>query len=87
MTRLILPCQCDCRNVGDCDGQNRHRVAPATYSYNRCYNAVSAAGYAGYNPCNDPTAAFVGGTCAGSDPDPRIRAELIREFGRYGHGR
>jgi hypothetical protein len=25
---------------------------------------------------------YVGGTLAGADPDPRIRAALIREFGR-----
>jgi hypothetical protein len=25
---------------------------------------------------------YVGGTVAGADPDPRIRAALIREFGR-----
>jgi hypothetical protein len=71
-----------------------HRGVPATYPpvtylYNRCDpNAVFAAGYAGYNPCNDPNAVFVAGTYAGSDPDPNIRAALIREFGRRGgHGR
>jgi hypothetical protein len=68
----------------------RHRgahamYAAATYLYNRCDpNAVLAAGYAGYNPCNDPNAVFVAGTYAGSDPDPNIRAALIREFGRRG---
>ncbi|MBO0755463.1 MAG: hypothetical protein J2P54_06350, partial [Bradyrhizobiaceae bacterium] len=62
--------------------RSRHRAAPQTYSYNRC-NAVSAAGpYVGYSPCNDPNAVFVGGTYAGSDPDPNIQAALIREFGR-----
>ena len=30
----------------------------------------------------DPNAVFVGGTYAGSDPDPNIRAALAREFGR-----
>jgi hypothetical protein len=35
-----------------------------------------------YRPVNDPNAVFVGGTYAGSDPDPNIRAALIREFGR-----
>jgi hypothetical protein len=46
-------------------------------------NAASAAGpYVGYSPCNDPNAVFVGGTYAGSDPDPNIRAALAREFGR-----
>jgi hypothetical protein len=30
-----------------------------------------------------PNAVFVGGTYAGSDPDPNIRAALRREFGRF----
>ena len=32
----------------------------------------------------DPYAVYVGGTYAGRDPDPNIRAQLIREFGRRG---
>ena len=35
-----------------------------------------------YQPVNDSNAVFVGGTYAGSDPDPNVRAALIREFGR-----
>jgi hypothetical protein len=35
-----------------------------------------------YNPARDPNAVYSGGTYAGSDPDPNIRAALIREFGR-----
>ena len=35
-----------------------------------------------YNPAKDPNAVYYGGTYAGSDPDPNIRAALIREFGR-----
>jgi hypothetical protein len=35
-----------------------------------------------YYSHNDPNAVFVGGTYAGSDPDPNIRAALAREFGR-----
>jgi hypothetical protein len=59
--------------------RSRHRDAPA--EHNRC--SASAAGpYVGYNPCNDPNAVYVGGTYAGSDPDPNIQAALIREFGR-----
>jgi hypothetical protein len=59
-------------------GRTRHYGAPPP----GC-NAASAAGpYVGYNPCNDPNAVFVGGTYAGSDPDPNIRAALAREFGR-----
>jgi hypothetical protein len=65
-----------------------HRSVPATY-LNYCFdpNAAVAAGYVGYNPCNDPNAVFVGSTYAGSDPDPNIRGALIREFGRQGRGR
>jgi hypothetical protein len=37
-----------------------------------------------YNPAGDPNAVYVGGTYAGSDPDPNIRGALIREFGRRG---
>ena len=59
--------------------RSRHYGAPATH--NQC--SASAAGpYVGYNPCSDPNAAFYGGTYVGSDPDPNIRAALIREFGR-----
>jgi hypothetical protein len=73
--------------------RSRHRGlpltnAPVTYPYNQCSDpaAVLAQGYAGYNPCNDPNAVFVAGTYAGSDPDPNVRAALIREFGRFGRG-
>jgi hypothetical protein len=65
--------------------RSHHRRAPVTHLYNRCDpNAVLAAGYAGYNLCNEPNAVFVAGTYAGADPDPNIRAALIREFGRRG---
>jgi hypothetical protein len=67
--------------------QSRYRGAPAPLHVGCDPTAASAAGYAGYNPCNDPNAAFVGGSYAGSDPDPRIRAALIREFGKSGGGR
>ena len=35
-----------------------------------------------YHTPNDLNAVFVGGSYAGSDPDPNIRAALVREFGR-----
>jgi hypothetical protein len=35
----------------------------------------------GYRTPSDPNAVFVGGSYAGSDPDPNIRAALTREFG------
>jgi hypothetical protein len=47
--------------------QRRHHVAPTTDWYRAAI---------------DPNAVFVGGTYAGTDPDPSIRAALIREFGR-----
>jgi hypothetical protein len=67
--------------------QSRHRGAPASLYMGCDPSALSAAGYVGYNPCNDPNAAFVDGNYAGSDPDPNIRAALIREFGKSGGGR
>jgi hypothetical protein len=54
--------------------RSRQHAAPEPYQ----------AGSYFYNPINDPNAVFVGGTYAGSDPDPRIRAALAREFGRRG---
>ena len=33
-------------------------------------------------PPSDPYAVWVAGTYVGRDPDPRVRAEMIREFGR-----
>jgi hypothetical protein len=35
-----------------------------------------------YHAPNSPNAVFVGGAYAGSDPDPNVRAALVREFGR-----
>jgi hypothetical protein len=35
-----------------------------------------------YRTPQDPNAVFVGGTYAGSDPDPNIRAAIAREFSR-----
>jgi hypothetical protein len=58
--------------------RSRHYGAPPP----GCNAAEAAGPYVGYNPCNDPNAVFVGGTYAGSDPDPNIRAALAREFGR-----
>jgi hypothetical protein len=60
--------------------RSRHYGAPpsATYFGNPSYSP--SAGF--YNPANDPDAVSVGGTYAGSDPDPNIRAALRREFGR-----
>ena len=35
-----------------------------------------------YDAPNHTQAVFVGGTYAGADPDPNIRAALAREFGK-----
>ena len=35
----------------------------------------------------DPYTVYVAGTYAGRDPDPNIRAQLIREFGKRGGGK
>jgi hypothetical protein len=60
--------------------RSRHYGAhpSATYFGNPYYDPN--AGF--YNPVYDPDAVSVGGTYAGSDPDPNIRAALRREFGR-----
>jgi len=89
MTRLILSLvlasAIPVTSVAAMARSHRRGAPVASYLYHRCDpNAALAAGYAGYNPCNDPNAVFVGGTYAGSDPDPNIRAALIREFGRRG---
>jgi hypothetical protein len=34
-------------------------------------------------PPSDPYAVWVAGTYVGRDPDPRVRTEMIREFGRF----
>jgi hypothetical protein len=52
--------------------RSRHRGAAPTH------------GHVTYNRCFDPNAVFVGDIYADSDPDPNIRAALIREFGRRG---
>jgi uncharacterized membrane protein len=60
--------------------RSRHYGGPpsATYLGNPSYGPN--VGF--YNPAGDPDAVYSGGTYAGSDPDPNIRAALIREFGR-----
>jgi hypothetical protein len=52
--------------------RSRHQNSPEMYSRETNF----------YRPVGDPNAVFVGGTYAGSDPDPNIRGALIREFGR-----
>jgi hypothetical protein len=88
MTRLIVSLVLAIAVTPTCAlARSHHRGAPTTYLSNGCFDSnAAAAGYVGYNPCNDPNAVFVGGTYAGSDPDPNIRAALIREFGRFGRG-
>ena len=87
MTRLILSLVLAIAVTSTCAmAQSHQRGAHVTYLRNGCFDP-NAAGYLGYNPCNDPNAVFVGGTYVGSDPDPNIRAALIREFGRFGRGR
>ena len=58
--------------------RSRHYGAPPFERYLR--NPTHNPNF--YNPANDPNAVYVGGTYAGSDPDPNIRAALAREFGR-----
>jgi hypothetical protein len=62
--------------------RSRHYSTPPSERYFHGPTNDPNAGF--YNPANDPNAVYVGGTYAGSDPDPNIRAALIREFGRRG---
>jgi hypothetical protein len=52
--------------------RTRHQDPPQTYPRETDF----------HGPVGDPNAVYVGGTYAGSDPDPNIRGALIREFGR-----
>jgi hypothetical protein len=60
--------------------RSRHYGAPPSDTYFGSPSNVPNASL--YNPAKDPNAVYYGGTYAGSDPDPNIRAALIREFGR-----
>jgi hypothetical protein len=53
--------------------------APPSDTYFGSSRNVPAASL--YNPAKDPNGVYYGGTYAGLDPDPNIRAALIREFG------
>ncbi|MBO0756600.1 MAG: hypothetical protein J2P54_12105, partial [Bradyrhizobiaceae bacterium] len=52
--------------------RSRHYGAPPSQTYFRNPTNDPNAGF--YNPAHDPNAVYVGGTYAGSDPDPNIRA-------------
>jgi hypothetical protein len=60
--------------------RGRHYGAPPSDTYFGNPSKDPNAGF--YNPANDPDSVYVGGTYAGADPDPNIRAALRREFGR-----
>jgi hypothetical protein len=60
--------------------RSRHYGAPRPDTYFGYLGNDPNASF--YNPAKDPNAVYSGGTYAGSDPDPNIRAALIREFGR-----
>ena len=60
--------------------RSRHYGAPPSDTY--FHNPTNDPNAGFYNPVYDPNAVYVGGTYAGSDPDPNIRAALAREFGR-----
>jgi hypothetical protein len=76
---LVAACQRDRRHGHDSDGRSRHDGAPSSGTY---FHGPTNDPNAFYNPAKDPNAVYYGGTYAGSDPDPNIRAALIREFGR-----
>jgi hypothetical protein len=58
--------------------RSRYHSPPATHLAAAHLSAPQS-----YRPRDDPNAVFVGGTYAGSDPDPNIRAALIRGFGPH----
>jgi hypothetical protein len=60
--------------------RSRHYGAPPSETYSGNPNDNTEAGFS--NLITDPNAVYVGGTYAGSDPDPNIRAALSREFAR-----
>jgi hypothetical protein len=60
--------------------RSRHYSALRSDTYFWYPSNDPSAGF--YNPAKDPNAVYSGGTYAGSDPDPNIRAALIRELGR-----
>jgi hypothetical protein len=68
MLLLALACLCAAMATSAA-AKVRHRPIPpdATQSY--------------HTP-TEPSVVFVGGTYAGSDPDPNIRSALAREFGK-----
>jgi hypothetical protein len=77
---LVGACRRDRRHGDDCDGTKPSlRRAFTPYIF---WGNLSNAPNSLYNPARDPNAVYYGGTYAGSDPDPNIRAALIREFGR-----
>jgi hypothetical protein len=67
---LLLGFACLCAaTVTAADAKVRHRPAPPEPTH-------------WFHTSADPGAVFVGGTYAGSDPDPNIRGALAREFGK-----
>ena len=68
MLLLVLACL-GAATVTPAAAKVRHRPVPPDATY--WYHTPTASG-----------AVFVGGTYAGSDPDPNIRGALAREFGK-----
>jgi hypothetical protein len=60
----------------------KHRHHPRHYiPYGEVYGGAPAPCYP-YPACTSPYAVFSAGTYVGSDPDPRIRAQLLSDFNR-----
>jgi hypothetical protein len=79
---LTLACASAVASTSAMAGSPHHHSIAGRVLSNPYKPCPSAGPYVGYNPCNDPNAAFMVGTYVGSDPDPNIRAALRREFGR-----
>jgi hypothetical protein len=72
---LVAACQRDRRNGDHSDGAKSSLWRYFGSSRNVPNGSL-------YNTAKDPNGVYYGGTYPGSDPDPNIRAALIREFGR-----
>jgi hypothetical protein len=75
-SKLLLPLMLACVSVAIVT------TAVAKVRHKRVPPQLASHALQSYHTPNDPNAVYVGGTYAGSDPDPNIRAALMREFGK-----
>jgi hypothetical protein len=76
-SKLLLPLMLACVSIAivtTAVAKVHHKRVPPQPASNHALQS--------YHTPADPNAVYVGGTYAGSDPDPNIRAALMREFGK-----